>query len=182
MKHAVFAVCLSALPFAALAQEHPWAPFFETGDVSREGATETAKLKGDVTVTRIFNGDQWEYMAIDLSELGAVACLVGIYIEIDDMVSACPAMADEGQTARLAGVLARSADFYGANAVPAMTAEAFTAGLQDRRAASKTQCPQTAEAEAQVREKIDTWLSPDILARVDASLAVPRLPVSNPCF
>ncbi|MEP4196656.1 MAG: hypothetical protein ABJL99_13585 [Aliishimia sp.] len=178
---------LSLLMSGPVFADHEWAQFFETPNAAIERgtdatgrATETVRLPGDVQILRRKDDAGWRYTGVDFSDNGAVGCVALILVEFQRIATKCDGSTTVEQTKNLRGKLERMATFYEENAVPAKTAAAFMA---DTQAEIDNKGPFVcADISPDILVLRDSILAPDSAFSMDDLLAVPRLPVTNPCF
>ena len=148
--------------------------------VAEDGATiEEIALEGGVTVQRRLNADKPVYLSFDRSETGAVGCVMGILMQFQKTAEACPAKVSEEQKKRLSSALVRVGVFYAQNRVPKIAEGQMITEIA-RQGKIGGSCSQLEDPD--YREFFDGVLTDDLTQTLDLLLAVPRLPVVNPCL
>lgn len=196
----VMLICL--LPFAASAQEgrESFALDFEAlfkdradevrDETVQDGPVTLVLELGPVTVTAVQNENATDYIAQDRSPEGAVGCLMRILASLRQ-VAPCEGVMDVAQAVAIEGAFDKVLTFYAANTWPPVP-------QADRARAVATIRADFDRAMAPDPEVCAAMTDPDRLAEarkmagaivggidkgaVEAMLAAPRLPVSDPCM
>ncbi len=128
-------------------------------------------------------GGEPQYLAADLSEGGAVGCLLLIQVEVRMILGACPGSFPGIETATLDAQIERVSRWAAANAYPPLDAD-VTMGWVEERLAQGTDaaCPDLGEANPDIGALVAWITGPEAAGWIDETLAEPRLPVMNPCL
>ena len=151
----------------------------DDGVVTRE-----LSLEPGITIMQTIEPDKAaEHVAMDMSEGGAVGCLLMIQVELRAMLAGCPGsfpgVDPEGLDTQIAAV----SRFVAENAYPPMPLTEVQRFI-DRRldAGPGLECPAAADVDPDLREMMAAMSGPEAELWVKESLETPRLPVMNPCL
>jgi hypothetical protein len=151
----------------------------DDGVVTRELAIEPG-----INITQTTEpGTAAEYVAMDMSEGGAVGCLLMVQVELRALLAGCPDSFPSVDPAGLDTQIAAVSRFVAENAYPPMPL-AEVQRFIDRRldAGPGLECPAAADVEPDLREMMVAMSGPEAELWVKESLEMPRLPVMNPCL
>lgn len=187
MMRCLLALCVIAAP--ASAQEvfsndygllfHRFAAQVERR-VAPDGKTiEELQLPGPVVVQRRLGDSGPVYRSADESGAGAVGCMLGILMQFNRAVQACPAGATDSQKAILVQALIRVGTFYAQNRVPQVEVGEMISAIA-KHSETGGSCAQLETPD--VRGMFDAMLDADLSVALDEMLETPRLPVVNPCL
>lgn len=122
-------------------------------------------------------------VGLDWSEGGAVGCLMRIYTEVAAVARVCDLGLEPAAEARLQERTQRLAAFFAENTLPRMDPGDRDAALEQTltalAAARQGQCP---DPGSEPQMFMVEMTSEDLDPVLDKALAVPRLPVANPCL
>lgn len=189
------ALCLAlALPgHAETPEEQPLIDYdllFQThaSEIVQDDMGARLDLPGGVTVHRTTDGS---YIGTDTSENGAVGCLFMIMEELRPLVTQCEGLVPEANRAQFDQNFATLLDFLAANAVPPRSAEALRASLSQvplshapllQAPFVSEICVEAAAPDSDISIFLTHLTSPESAENLAKTLAVPRLPVTNPCL
>lgn len=188
----IAALALAALPAVAdpLGLVDYDALFAQHADrvVTSTDGQQVLDLPPSTRITRM-TGDSSTVVGIDLSEGGAPGCIAAILVDVAALLRACPDSFTDAQRGAVETHADRLSRFYAANVLPQVTPEAarlrFDARVADR-AADWTGRPDWSAAaciaDPENAPLLDTVTSNGFRNILESVLAVPRLPVSNPCL
>ncbi|NBZ89623.1 hypothetical protein [Stagnihabitans tardus] len=172
---------LALLPGAALAEALiDYDLLFQThaSEVVQTDRGARLDLPGGVTVQRTEDGS---YIGTDTSGNGAVGCLFLIMEELRPLVTQCEGLVPETGRAQFDQNDATLLDFLAANAVPPRSAEALRASLS-QAPVDPAICAEAAAPDSDISIFLTHLTSPESADDLAKTLAVPRLPVTNPCL
>lgn len=139
-------------------------------------------------ITRL-QGDLEGVLGIDMSQGGAPGCIVSVALDIAALSGACPDLLSDAQRRAFDANLAPVLAFYAANVFPPTTPDAVRARLDalaaDRAAAWRAAPEWSAAAclpDPENAPLVTAFTSDALGQMLPAILAVPRLPVGNPCL
>ena len=143
-------------------------------------------LSGEIRITETGPIGQRRYVGADLSQAGAVGCFANLMIEIAGLLESCPDKTTAPQKERLEFALTQVFAFVAQNTFPPHPLATVDASARARIIAIKalsSQEPQyCAENEAGIARIGDGLVNDGFTTELAAILAVPRLPVMNPCL
>ena len=183
------AALVALLPLTATAQEAGFAPdyaaLFETQAdkiLQATPGTRRLELPGPVVVEEITGGGRLRYRATDQSGRGAVLCQLDALLWAGLMAQHCPGLFSAAEAEQLTGMTVQTAVFAGANTVPPLAPNAAIERLQatarDLASRARPACPQPDTPQA---ARLVAITGAGAQQRLAASLALPRLPVTDPC-
>jgi hypothetical protein len=117
------------------------------------------------------------------SEEGAVGCMFRIFQEMDFLLRFCPDAASASGVIAISGRLKLISDFVAMNSFPSVSQNAMQAmsGLAQTefRVRLDRQCP---DKGSELSDFARSLAGSDLRDSHNAPLAIPRLPVANPCL
>lgn len=151
--------------------------------------TRVLDLPGNVTVTAVRNEEATDYIAIDRSPEGAVGCLIRIVVDLR-RVGPCDGVISAEQATRIAAVFDRLLAFHVVNTWPPLApAEQPRAMDEIRQTLNRNDPPAAAvcaglddSARRDVARMAGSIGGENVMVALEQVLAVPRLPVTNPCL
>ncbi len=153
---------------------------------SDRGDFQELEMPGEVIIDRRGGAGNYSYNSADLSEGGAVGCLMLIVSELEAYRRECPAIANEAQSARMENALERVVEFAAENTYPpAPLAEyraAFETGIVSKQSRIDFSNTENCAENDQISSFIGHIYGDSSEALFDDALEVPRLPVLNPCL
>ncbi len=150
--------------------------------VEQTDGGQSLELPSKIILGRNAEGD---YLGLDGSPHGAMGCILQLTVQSAVVTQLCPQSASEEQKTRLMSNIDRIADFYAANNVPMRPVEEVRAGIDSAMASlsdrlSSLECKK--DELSAFEEFLAGLVNDQSQERLAASLATPRLPVTQPCL
>ncbi|MDQ2093825.1 hypothetical protein [Rhodalgimonas zhirmunskyi] len=125
------------------------------------------------------------YRAEDHSGRGAAGCMFDALIDATVIAGLCPDMLDATSSAQLDAMTRAMARFVAANAAPPLPVRAVEPRLRsvvrERAARIRVRCPAPVSGVQDNRARLQAMLRPGGIGALKRALAMPRLPVMQPC-
>lgn len=162
--------------------ENDYALIFDADKESiiAEGNSERLDLPGGVVVLRQKTSDGMDYTAMDLSEGGAVGCMLGILMDFNRVATLCNGAMSSEQIAHLNAGLDRVSLFVAQNRVPQVSVGSVRSAIAAYARSGNDICERAEDAD--FKDFYSAVLTPRLDDALDEMLATPRLPVINPCL
>jgi hypothetical protein len=142
---------------------------------------ETLMLPGEVMVRKADD----RVVGMDQSEDGAVGCFFMIYVDLGASLQSCSVLGTSEERARYKDYMSRINTFVATNAYRPMTVEeveGLVRTVQERADAPGCDRFDDEDMKGFIGTFVENFLSAEMGAVLDMSLATPRLPVNNPCL
>ena len=148
------------------------------------GGFQVLSLAGGVRVGRRGQPGNYVYHTSDLSEGGAVGCLLSIMISLNTFDKICPEVATEQKKARMQTGLQRVVAFYAENTYPPASLDAIEEAVNSlaNETAQRYEIPSSLCEDYLKNTSMYFFLREGFERKLETALAVSRLPVNSPCL
>lgn len=139
---------------------------------------------GSVTLTEITKAGEVTYIGLDASEYGAVGCVARILLDFVNFVQQCDGLATPSEIETLESRLSKVQRFVSRNTYPPVELEEIEVATRHWLEEQDDIIPQICryELDEDYLAMFDAIVGKDFGEELDKSLAIDRLPVTNPCL